>query len=148
DALEFRLQFRVMKQLYQVPRAGEIALAEVPVPQVLRGCVLVRVAASVISAGTERLATEFAKKSLIAKAMARPDLLRHAINKARRDRILAAYEAAMHQVDQPQTLGYSCAGTVLAVGEDVDDIKVGDRVACGGGNHAVHAEVVCVPKNL
>jgi predicted dehydrogenase len=137
-----------MKQLYQVPRTGEIALAEVPVPQVMRGCVLVRVAASVISAGTERLATEFAKKSLIAKAMARPDLLRHAINKARRDGILAAYEAAMHQVDQPQTLGYSCAGTVLAVGEDVDDIKVGDRVACGGGNHAVHAEVVCVPKNL
>ena len=137
-----------MKQLYQVPRTGEVVLAEVPVPQVLRGCVLVRVAASVISVGTERLAMEFAKKSLIAKAMARPDLFRQAMNKVRRNGILPAYEAAMHQLDQPQTLGYSCAGTVVAVGEGVDDIRVGDRVACGGGDHAVHAEVVCVPKNL
>jgi predicted dehydrogenase len=52
------------------------------------------------------------------------------------------------KLDQPQSLGYSCAGTVIAVGTAVSDIKVGDRVACAGANYAIHAEVVSVPRNL
>ena len=39
-------------------------------------------------------------------------------------------------------------GVVAAVGERVSDIGVGDRVACGGGGFAVHAEVNYVPVNL
>ncbi|MBM3565403.1 MAG: zinc-binding dehydrogenase, partial [Alphaproteobacteria bacterium] len=45
-------------------------------------------------------------------------------------------------------LGYSLVGEVIAVGARVNDIKLGDRVACAGQGHASHAEVVSVPRNL
>ncbi|MGD0824390.1 MAG: hypothetical protein ABR908_07390, partial [Terriglobales bacterium] len=61
-----------MKQLLQDARTGDLQVAEVPSPQLLPGCVLVQVAASLVSAGTERASAEFASKSLVAKAKARP----------------------------------------------------------------------------
>ena len=74
-----------MKQLLQDARTGELQVAEVPAPQLLPGCVLVRVAASLVSAGTERASAEFASKNLLAKAKARPDLVRDVMAKMRRD---------------------------------------------------------------
>jgi threonine dehydrogenase-like Zn-dependent dehydrogenase len=47
-----------------------------------------------------------------------------------------------------QPTGYSAAGVVMAVGSDVHDIAVGDRVACAGAQCAHHAEVINVPRNL
>ena len=44
--------------------------------------------------------------------------------------------------------GYSLAGRVVAVGEGVEGISVGDLVSCGGWNISVHAETVSVPVNL
>jgi threonine dehydrogenase-like Zn-dependent dehydrogenase len=46
------------------------------------------------------------------------------------------------------SLGYSLAGRVIAVGEDVADLATGDLVACSGNQCAVHAERVAVPRNL
>ena len=43
-----------MKQVLQQARTGDVTVAEVPPPQLLPGCVLVRVAASLVSAGTEQ----------------------------------------------------------------------------------------------
>src|SRR5947209_11119498 len=134
-----------MKQVLQDARSGEIAVAEVPSPQLLPGCALVRVAASLVSAGTERSSSEFASKNLLQKAKARPDLVREVINKVRRDGLLAAVQAVRGRLDQPGSLGYSSAGTVVAVGEGVTDIREGDRVACAGAGYAVHAEMACVP---
>jgi predicted dehydrogenase/threonine dehydrogenase-like Zn-dependent dehydrogenase len=45
-------------------------------------------------------------------------------------------------------LGYASAGTITAVGEEMEGYKVGDRVACAGGGYAVHAEYAVVPRNL
>jgi predicted dehydrogenase/threonine dehydrogenase-like Zn-dependent dehydrogenase len=45
-------------------------------------------------------------------------------------------------------MGYSLSGTVIAVGAGVDDLFVGDRVGCAGGQAAFHAEYVCVSRNL
>jgi predicted dehydrogenase/threonine dehydrogenase-like Zn-dependent dehydrogenase len=137
-----------MKQLLQHARTGEISVAEVPVPQLLRGCVLVQVAASVISSGTERAAAEFAGKGLLQKAKARPDLIREVIGKVQRDGIGSALQAVRSRLDQPQTPGYSSAGSVVAVGEGVTDLQPGDRVACAGAGFAVHAEVACLPRLL
>ncbi len=137
-----------MKQVLQQPSTGEISVAEVPAPQLLPGCVLVRIGASLVSAGTERASSEFARKSLLQKAQARPDLVREVINKVRRDGILSAVHAVRSRLDQPSSLGYSSAGIVTGVGEGVVDIAVGDRVACAGAGYAVHAEVACIPRLL
>ena len=119
-----------MKQVLQSARTGEIEVAEVPVPRTLPGCVLVRVSASLVSAGTERAASEFASKSLLQKAQSRPDLVRDVFNKVRRDGILSAVSAVRGRLDQPLELGYSSAGIVVEVGGGVTDIRPGDRVAC------------------
>jgi predicted dehydrogenase/threonine dehydrogenase-like Zn-dependent dehydrogenase len=137
-----------MKQVLQDARSGEITVAEVPAPQLLPGCLLVRVAASVVSAGTERASLAFSRKSLLQKAQTRPDLVREVINKVRRDGIFSAVQAIRSRLDQPQSPGYSSAGTVVAVGEGVTDIQPGDRVACAGAGFAVHAELACIPRLL
>jgi predicted dehydrogenase/threonine dehydrogenase-like Zn-dependent dehydrogenase len=137
-----------MKQVFQHARTGEISLAAVPAPQILPGSVLVRVAASLVSAGTERASAEFAGKNLVQKARARPDLVREVIGKIQRDGILSAVQAVRSRLDQPQTPGYSSAGTVIATGEGVTDLQPGDRVACAGAGFAMHAEIACVPRLL
>jgi predicted dehydrogenase/threonine dehydrogenase-like Zn-dependent dehydrogenase len=137
-----------MRQVLQSARTGMIEVAEVPAPRVLPGCVLVRIAASLVSAGTERASSDFAAKSLLQKALSRPDLVREVMNKVRRDGLLSAASAVRSRLDQPAALGYSSAGTVIEVGEGVADLRPGGRVACAGAGFAVHAEFACVPRLL
>lgn len=137
-----------MKQLLQDARTGELRVTEVPAPQLLPGCVLVRVVASLVSAGTERASAEFASKNLLAKAKARPDLVRDVLAKMRRDGLASTLQTVRSRLNQPQSVGYSSAGVVVAVGDGIADISVGDRVACAGAGYAVHAEVACVPRML
>jgi NADPH:quinone reductase-like Zn-dependent oxidoreductase len=91
---------------------------------------------------------EFAGKSLLGKALSRPDLMRQMADKARREGILSTVEAAFNRLDQPMPLGYSSSGVIEAIGEGVQGFKPGDRVACAGGGYAVHAEYALVPQNL
>jgi threonine dehydrogenase-like Zn-dependent dehydrogenase len=137
-----------MKQVLQHARTGEITVEDVPAPQLLPGCVLVRIEASVVSAGTERASAEFARKSLVQKAHSRPDLVREVFSKIQRDGIFSTLQAVRSRLDQPQSCGYSSAGTVVATGEGVTDLRPGDRVACAGAGFAVHAEIACVPRLL
>ncbi len=137
-----------MKQLLQNMKTGATLVAEVPVPAPQRGEALVRNAVSLVSAGTERMLVEFAEKSLLGKARSRPDLVRQVVDKARREGLLTTIEAAFNRLDQPMPLGYSSAGTILALGDGLAGFQVGQRVACAGGGYAVHAEYICVPRNL
>jgi predicted dehydrogenase/threonine dehydrogenase-like Zn-dependent dehydrogenase len=137
-----------MKQLLQNLRDGKTTVVDVPAPSAQPGMVLVRTAASLVSAGTERMVVEFAEKSLVGKARSRPDLVRQVIDKARREGLFSTAEAAFNRLEQPMPLGYSSAGTIVELGEGVQGYKVGDRVACAGGGYAVHAEYAAVPFNL
>lgn len=137
-----------MKQLIQQMKNGLTEVVDVPVPAIRPGFILVRNAASLVSAGTERMVVDFAEKNLLGKARSRPDLVRQVITKAQREGIIPTIEAAFNRLDQPMVLGYSSAGTVVEVGEGVRDFRPGDRVACAGGGYAVHAEYVLVPQNL
>lgn len=138
-----------MKQVIQNTRTGRLALDEVPPPEVPTGGVLVRTRASLISAGTERMVVEFARKSLVGKARARPDLVRKVLDKARRDGVAATMRAALARLDEPLPLGYSAAGEVVAVGAGMEGVyRVGQRVVMAGAGLANHAELDAVPRNL
>jgi len=137
-----------MKQVLQNMRTGRTAVVDVPVPSARPGTALVRTAASLVSAGTERMLVEFAEKSLVGKARSRPDLVRQVLEKARREGLLTSLTTAFNRLDQPLALGYSSAGTIVALGKGMEGFKVGGRVACAGGGFAVHAEYCVVPRNL
>jgi len=137
-----------MKQVVQNISKGRTEIVEIPVPKPPPGAVLVRTAASVVSVGTERMVVEFAARSLLGKARSRPDLVRQVLQKARREGVLSAVDAAFKRLSRPMALGYSSAGVVVEAGEGVGEFHPGDRVACAGGGHAVHAEFASVPVNL
>ena len=137
-----------MKQVLQNRKSGKVSIGDVPVPAVQPGRVLVRTVASLISAGTERASVENARKSLVQEARERPDLVKSVIDRARKDGIKNTFDAVLGKLASAQALGYSAAGTVMAVGEGVTDFLPGQRVACAGVGYASHAEVLSVPKNL
>ena len=137
-----------MKQVIQSYKNGKISLGEVPAPACKAGGLLVRNVASLISVGTEKLMIEMGQKSLLGKARARPDLVRQAWAKAKKEGFLSVYKEAMNRLDEPIPLGYSAAGIVLEVGAGVQGFKPGDRVAVAGAGFASHAEMVWVPENL
>ncbi|MCH2185112.1 bi-domain-containing oxidoreductase [Myxococcota bacterium] len=137
-----------MKQIVQNARSGDLQLAEVPPPAIGPGQILVQNHYSVVSPGTDKLAMSFARKSLLAKARSRPDLVEQVIRKVRQEGPMPTYRSAMNKLDAPQPLGYSSAGVVLAVADDVHRFVPGDRVACAGAGYANHAEIIVVPENL
>lgn len=137
-----------MKQVLQSIRNGETYVADVPIPTPKPGTALVKTAASLVSAGTERMLVEFAEKSLVGKASSRPDLVRQVMDKARREGLLTTIEATFNRLDQPMVLGYSSAGEIIALGDGLKGFQIGQRVGCAGGGYAVHAEYAIVPQNL
>jgi polar amino acid transport system substrate-binding protein len=136
-----------MKQLTQNLKSGAMDLLAVPFPALSRGAVLVRNHYSLISAGTEGSKVEVARSSLLAKAQAKPEQVKQVIESIKTEGLLATYGKVMNKLDFPSALGYSCAGEIIETGKDITDLHRGEWVACGG-DAAVHAEVVAVPRNL
>lgn len=137
-----------MKQLLQNIKTGQTIVEDVPIPTPREGQALVKVFASLVSAGTERMVVEFAEKSYLGKARSRPDLVKQTLDKAKREGILPTVQAVFNRLDQPMGLGYSTAGTIVALGKNMQGFRVGQRVACAGGGYATHAEYNLVPRNL
>jgi predicted dehydrogenase/threonine dehydrogenase-like Zn-dependent dehydrogenase len=137
-----------MKQLLQHIKNGKTIIEDVPIPTPREGQALVKISASLVSAGTERMVVEFAEKSYLGKARSRPDLVKQTLDKAKREGIMPTVNAVFNRLDQPMALGYSSAGTIVALGKNMQGFKVGQRVACAGGGYATHAEYNVVPRNL
>lgn len=137
-----------MKQVVQNYKSGELSVSDVPPPVVEPGWVLVENHCSLISAGTERNSVEMAKKNLVGKARARPDLVKKVVDQVQKEGLVDTVKMVMGRLDTRAALGYSCAGIVIDVGDSNSGFAIGDRVACTGQNYASHAELVCVPKNL
>jgi predicted dehydrogenase/threonine dehydrogenase-like Zn-dependent dehydrogenase len=137
-----------MRAILEDVRSGEVSSEEVPQPELRPGGILLRTAFSAISAGTELAHREQLEKSLLGKALARPDLVRQVVDFARTAGIKAAYQRVQSRLDMLAPLGYSCSGTVIAAGEGAHEFHPGDRVACAGAGYASHCEVNFIPKNL
>lgn len=136
-----------MKQILQSFKTGEMWLADVPAPLCPAKGAVVLTAASFVSAGTERMLAEFARKGLVGKALQMPDQVRKVLRKMKTEGVFATLEKVQAKLDQPIPLGYSSAGVVVEAGRD-SGFAVGDRVACGGAGFANHAECNAVPRNL
>jgi predicted dehydrogenase/threonine dehydrogenase-like Zn-dependent dehydrogenase len=134
-----------MKQIVQPVSGGPVTLLDVPCPVPEATEVLVRTISSVISPGTERAVTALAQSSLLAKARARPDLVRQVVRKARTDGLLATGHAVLSRLAQDVPLGYSAAGVVLEAGAAVTGVRPGQLVVTGGAGKASHAEFQVVP---
>ncbi|XVV39085.1 bi-domain-containing oxidoreductase [Streptomyces sp. CA-100214] len=137
-----------MKQVVQNYKSGELTLLDVPVPGCKPGGVLVRSAYSLISTGTELMKVSEAGMSMVGKARSRPDQVAKVVQSVATNGVPATYRKVMGKLDSYTPLGYSLCGVVEQVGAGIDDVSVGDVVACAGNEHALHAEVNWVPKNL
>jgi NADPH:quinone reductase len=119
----------VKAAVYYAPGGPEVLrYEEVPDPELTGGGVLVRVEAISIEGG---------------------DTLHRARGEARSWQVLrAAGQAAgaPQASGAPQIVGYSCAGTVLAVGSRVARFRAGDRVVAGGPDGS-HAELRVAPED-
>ncbi|MFE7929923.1 bi-domain-containing oxidoreductase [Streptomyces sp. NPDC057456] len=137
-----------MKQVVQNYKSGELAVLDVPVPGCKPGGVLVRSAFSLISTGTELMKVSEAGMSMLGKARSRPDQVAKVMQSVATNGVPATYRKVMGKLDSYTPLGYSLCGVVEQVGAGIDDVKVGDLVACAGNEHALHAELNWVPRNL
>jgi len=135
-----------VKQL--LVRSGKVFLKEVPAPLAGPKNVLVQVDRSCISVGTEMAGVKMSGLPLYRRALKQPHHVKRVVQLMRDQGIARVYKQVKGKLDAGLPTGYSAAGTVIAVGCEVDGIAVGDRVACAGAGVANHAELIDVPVNL
>jgi predicted dehydrogenase/threonine dehydrogenase-like Zn-dependent dehydrogenase len=134
--------------LQAVIKNGKVIAEEIAPPVVSDYTVLIQTAFSCISGGTELTALEKSSGTMVGKAIDQPEKLAMALSYFRKKGLLKLTAKITQSKNKLVTIGYSCAGQVLAVGKEVKYIKVGDWVAAAGAAYAQHAEYIIVPENL
>ena len=126
---------------------GRAVVIDVPEPELRKGEVLIKTAFSAVSTGTE---THILQNMQRLGRLARDEYPGF-------DEKWPQYRSPSVRRDDPlprephpdyPALGYSAAGTVLAVADNVLDLKPGDRVACSGSQCSWHTEQIAAPRNL
>ena len=135
-----------MKQI--LIKNGEAMVEEVPAPEAGPGEVLVGVAASCISVGTELSGLQTSDMPLWKRAVRNPDKVVKALRMMAEKGVGRTMGLVQGQLSAGLAVGYSVAGRVIGLGDGIHDISLGDRVACAGAGYAMHAEIVRVPRNL
>ncbi len=135
-----------MKQV--LVKKGQAVVEDIPAPLVSNNTILVEVKYSCISIGTEMNNVSLSKMPLWKRALKQPHNAKKALKMMATNGILRTHKVIKGMLDNGVPSGYSCAGEVIEVGENITDIKVGDHVACAGAQCAFHANVVSVPRNL
>ncbi len=102
---------------------GHAGVVTGDMPPLEKGNVLVRVYASLISAGTE-------------------------LKQGLKDSVKSKRAAKSGSEGSRRPFGYQNAGEIIEVGEGAGEFTKGERVACMGGGYALHSNYAAVPKNL
>jgi predicted dehydrogenase/threonine dehydrogenase-like Zn-dependent dehydrogenase len=129
-------------------RDGSVLVQQVPAPHVGARNLLVRVAYSCISPGTEMAGVRMSGLPLYRRALKQPQHVRRVFAMMRDQGIKRTWDRVRGQLAAGLPTGYSAAGEVLEVGAQVTGFRPGDLVACAGASVANHAEVIDVPVNL
>ncbi len=129
-------------------KKGKPIIAEVPIPQLQKGMILVEVRSSCISPGTEMASMASSGKSLLQKAKKHPDKVRMALERMKTEGVTSVLQKARNNHEKEKIVGYSAAGVVVDVASDVKDLQKGMRAAIFGAGYASHAEYAAVPVNL
>ncbi len=137
-----------MLQISQNLKTGKIELIEVPIPACQKNGVIVKTFFSSVSMGTESMKVKTGKMNLIDKAREKPEQVKQVLDSVKQLGLVSTYRKVMNKLDSFSPLGYSLSGVVVETGFEVRSLKIGDRVACGGGNYATHSQYNYIPENL
>jgi predicted dehydrogenase/threonine dehydrogenase-like Zn-dependent dehydrogenase len=129
-------------------KKGKVFGENMPLPLISERSALVKVMYSCISAGTEMSVIQTSGKLLIKKAMEQPENVKRVLEMIESEGFLRTIKRIKEKTDTGLATGYSLSGVVLAVSNEIKDLRIGDRVACAGTGVANHAEYVDVPRNL
>ena len=129
-------------------KSGNVILEEVPAPNVSKKNILVKVSSSCVSIGTEMAGVKMSGLPLYQRALKQPENVKRVLEMVRYEGIATTYERVSGQLTAGTPTGYSASGYVIDIGENVENFKIGDRVACAGAGIANHAEIIDVPTNL
>lgn len=131
-----------------IVKKGKVLAENIPSPVVSDGSVLIKVAYSCISAGTEMTSVNTSKQSIVQRALNSPEEVKTAIEFAKANGIAKTIQRVKGVLDSGKQTGYSAAGEVVAIGKGVTNFQIGDKVAAAGAGIANHAEFIDVPVNL
>jgi len=134
---------RVLVQDYA---SGQLSLMDLPIPTAIEGTLVIQTLSSVVSIGTESAMIRVARKSLLGKALERPDWVRQVTDKIKTEGVAEAYRQSKARLETPVPLGYSSCGRVVEVGRGIKRFHVGDEVVCTGSGYASHAQFICIPE--
>ena len=135
-----------MKQV--LIRGGGVAVEDVPAPSASPKSILVRVEHSCVSVGTEMSSVRMSGLPLYRRALKQPHHAKKVYEIARNEGFARTVKRVRGMLAAGLPTGYSAAGVVVDVGEQVDGFQAGNRVACAGAGIANHAELIDVPVNL
>ena len=124
-------------------------LTELVPEQICRpGEILVDVAFSTFSSGTEFSEIQKSSESLLKRARRSPEKIGKAIQMVKAVGVKNTINFVQDTQLSLQATGYSVSGVVKAVGDGITDIAVGDMVACSGAQYAHHATQIKVTRQL
>jgi predicted dehydrogenase/threonine dehydrogenase-like Zn-dependent dehydrogenase len=129
-------------------QAGRAQLQDVPAPTVGEKNLLVRVAHSCISVGTEIAGVKMSALPLYRRALKQREHAKRVIQIMKDQGVKRTWDRVTGQLAAGLPTGYSAAGEIVEVGSQVDGFHRGDLVACAGAGIANHAEIIDVPVNL
>jgi len=127
-----------MKQVFRrvIDRRGRVLVADLPVPHVGPDQILVQSHYSLISSGTEMGTLAKTPVELVRQTISDP-WMRQVVKQT----VLATGPSqtarrVWHEMITPREIGYSGAGTVLALGDNVEGFEIGQTVAYAASGHA------------
>lgn len=128
---------------------GGVKVLEAPTPQINPDVILVKVHYSFISYGRESTTISESRKSILQRSISQTkEKIDKIIGAVREKGITGTISFIKNSLNKPAELEYSCSGEVVAVGQRVRNISVGDFVACAGAGIESHAEFISVPKHM